>query len=150
MGEKTCSQCGRSMTVRDLDDIGTCTTCLAPACIAHPAYLETVDRPAVLVSKDHAILRSNRVFREAFGRVSGVDGTTRIGEALDCGHLAGSQRCGETAYCLQCGLRRVIGLVYISGERLRRIPVHHVRKPGHRETLEITAAKTGEFVLLLL
>ena len=151
MTESNCSLCGQPLTCfGDADDICVCTTCLAFKSAVHPSFLDVLGRPAFFVSRDHTVVRSNTAIREAFPRLDDMGTGVRIGEALDCAHVSEEDRCGETAHCPHCGLNRLIGLVHGSGERLRRIPVHHQRKSGARQTLEFTAAKAGEFVLLLL
>jgi hypothetical protein len=127
-----------------------CVTCLASKSLAHPSLLDSLGRPAVFVARDHTIVRSNASIRRFFVKLKSESDGLRIGEALDCMHASSDDRCGETARCPDCGLRRLIGLVHSSGERLRRIPIHHQRKSGLRQTFEFTAARAGEAVLLLL
>jgi hypothetical protein len=127
-----------------------CVACLASKSAVHPSFLDSLGRPAAFVSRDHTIVRSNASIRQVFAKMKGENQGLRIGEALDCIHASADDRCGETDHCSHCGLHRLIGLVHSSGERLRRIPVHHRRKSGRLETFEFTAAKAGESVLLLL
>lgn len=151
MSEQICSQCGQKVSENGgLYAFGMCVSCLASKSAVHPSFLESLGRPAAFVSRDLTIVRSNASIRQLFAKMKSGSQGLRIGEALDCVHASADDRCGETAHCHHCGLHRLIGLVHSSGERLRRIPIHHQRKSGRRDTFEFTAAKAGEAVLLLL
>ena len=151
MSKQICSQCGSEVAENgDLDGAGMCATCLASISVMHPSFLDGLGRPAAFVASDHTIVRSNAAIRQIFAITKGESHGLRIGDALDCIHASADPRCGDTAHCHHCGLHRLIGLVHSSGERLRRIPIHHRTKSGRHDTYEFTAVKVGEAVLLLL
>jgi hypothetical protein len=75
----------------------------------------------------------------------------RIGEVLDCKYAASPSRCGETTVvCLQCGLRKLIELAWITGERVSEIPISFQHRSGASKTFKITTGKAGGAVLLII
>ena len=112
--------------------------------------LGSLARPAALVASDHTVLFSNNRLRKMLKK-SNLDVVgLRIGEVLDCKNAASPSRCGETALCPHCGLKRLIELTRITGERLNEIPISVQHRSGASKTFKITTEKAGEAVLLII
>ena len=113
-------------------------------------FLRSLNRPAALVARDHTVLFSNIRLRKMLKKSNHDVVGLRIGEVLDCKYAASPSRCGETEGCLRCGLRRLIELTRITGERLDKIPISFQHRSGASKTFKITTEKAGNAVLLIL
>jgi len=73
----------------------------------------------------------------------------KIGEVLDCKYAIPRHRCGKTAACPHCDLRRCIELSRLTGERLTVISTIFRHKSGVT-AFKISTEKAGEAVLVAL
>ena len=124
--------------------------CSSQALIRLAAYLESLDSPVALIAGDHTVLCSNGHFRRAFDRHDRKPARLKIGEALDCKSVTSQGRCGETATCLHCDIKRSIELSRITGEKLPGILTSIQKRSGADITCRISTEKAGEAILLTL
>lgn len=81
--------------------------------------LEAVDGFVVLANLNHQILLANLPFLKASGRLDGKDlQGWRLGEVLGCIHVPeGSDGCGTSPACAQCGIAKALGDIRLGGVR---------------------------------
>jgi hypothetical protein len=81
--------------------------------------LEAVDGFVVLANLNHQILLANLPFLKASGRLEGKDlQGWRLGEVLGCIHVPeGSDGCGTSPACAQCGIAKALGDIRLGGVR---------------------------------
>jgi hypothetical protein len=111
-------------------------------------YLESLDVPAALLSREQVVLAFNRLFKDLAPDLDVVG--LRIGEVLDCMYSPLLGRCGQTATCLLCKLKRSVDHTSLTGEGLLTVPFSFPHKAEARRTFTITTEKVGDAVLLLM
>ena len=153
MGRTVCASCGSAFDeVRKVLFAEICDTCLASHLSSRAgelsARLEDLQWPAALVGRDLVLRQANSRLRALCDEYATRE--LRVGEALDCACATKDARCGETFFCLQCGVRRVLEVARISGERISRVPVTIGHRSGERRAYTLTAEGTGDTVLFML
>ena len=113
-------------------------------------FLDSLDQPAAIVARDHTVLHSNNHMSKMLERFDHDIVGLRIGEALECRYSASDRRCGENEVCLHCGLRRLVELARISGERITEFPLTIRHRSGESQTFKFATEKVGEAVLLVI
>ena len=154
MGETICFSCRRSLEEEDELRILTraCEQCFGTIFSSRderlPAYLEALDVPAALLSRERTVLDSNGLFRHIASNpvVAGIE----IGEVLDCMYTPLLGQCGETVPCLLCKVRNSVEHTWLTGEGLRELPFSFPHKVETRRKYAITTEKAGSAILLLL
>jgi len=111
--------------------------------------VNSLDRPAALIARDHTVLFSNRRFRRMLGKSNHDVVGLKLGSVLECKYSA-LDRCRETVVCPYCKLRRLIELTRSTDEKLSEIAISFAHKSGAIKRLEITTEKAGQAVLLIL
>ncbi len=106
-------------------------------------YLETIDKPVVMMNGDGAIVAVNQKVATLFGREKADMRGLLGGEAFACVHSLLPEGCGKTIHCRECTVRRAVESVARTGKPLERIPSYLDTKDG-RVALRISVkAKDG-------
>ncbi len=100
-------------------------------------YLDTIDRPVIMVNGDGAIVAANQRLAELFGRDRADLRGLLEGEAFACVHSLLPEGCGKTVHCRECTVRRAVEQVAKTGEPLEKIPAYLDTKDG-RVSLRIS------------
>ncbi len=148
-----CAYCRK--TISDDRQGGACDVShgMCPSCADHyerlwkgmplSEYLETIDRPVVMVNGDGAIVAVNQKLAALFGREKAEMRGLLGGEAFACVHSLLPEGCGKTIHCRECTVRRAVESVVKTGKPLERIPSYLDTKDG-RVNLRISVrAKDG-------
>ena len=147
MGKAMCPRCNAPLGAdEDLLVGSVCRTCANTL----SSVLETLDRPAAYVNRDLTVMTSNSLFKKLFGRFVHDTGRLRLGEAMKCHSAAKHGRCGETSLFLHCGIRRLIDLARITGEKFSDIPLVVRDKSGGEQLLHFSFTKAEESILVML
>ena len=155
MAKTVCYRCGSALGAQGgLLLAEVCDSCLKVLLSSSheelSALLESIQQPAALVRRDLAVVFSNsrlgRMFKKFDHDIVGLG----IGTALDCAFATSDTRCGEGAYCLHCGIRRLVELSRITGEKISHIPMTFRHKSGLDQSYIFTTEKTGDAVLLTI
>ncbi len=153
MGETACVRCGNTVALR-LGDVlaGICDDCmdslLASGSVELNELLESCDQPAALVGRDMTIVAFNTRFEKVFQRLDrGLEGM-KIGDAVDCAAPTSEQPCGQTHFCLQCGIKRLVDITRISGEGISRVPMSFRHRSGMDQTYVFSTDKRGTVTLV--
>jgi hypothetical protein len=112
-------------------------------------FLDALDKPAAL-GRDQTVLFSNIRMSRMLSKFDHDIAGLSIGEALECRFAASERRCGESAICMHCGLRRLVELARISGEKIAEFPMIIPHRSGESQTYTFTTEKAGEAVLLTI
>ncbi len=148
-----CAYCRK--TISDDRRGGACDVShgMCPSCADHyerlwkgmplSEYLETIDRPVMMLIGDGAVVAVNQKLAGVLGRdkveLRGLLG----GEAMACVHSLLPEGCGKTVHCRECTVRRAVESVARTGKPLERIPAYLDKKDG-RVNLRISVkAKDG-------
>jgi hypothetical protein len=155
MEETACQRCGARVDARDgLHLARLCEPCLKTLLVSGSdglaAFLSFVDRPAALVGRDHTVLHSNGLLGRMLEKFDHDIVGRRIGEALECRYAAEGLGCGKNEVCLHCGLRRVIELARITGEKIARFPTTIRHRSGDNKAFTFATEKAGEAVLMMI
>ena len=106
-------------------------------------YLDTIDRPVVMLNGDGAVVAANQRLASLFGREKADLRGLLGGEAFACVHSLLPEGCGKTIHCRECTVRRAVEQVAKTGEPLEKIPAYLDTKDG-RVNLRISVnAKDG-------
>ncbi len=106
-------------------------------------YLETIDRPVIMVNGDGAIVAVNQKLAALFGREKAEMRGLLGGEAFACVHSLLPEGCGKTIHCRECTVRRAVEQVVKTGKPLEKVPAYLDTKDG-RVNLRISVkAKDG-------
>jgi hypothetical protein len=147
MGKAFCLRCNAPMDADDdLIVASVCRYCMSTL----SSVLESLDLPAAYVNRDLTVMTSNKLFKKVFGKFTHDPAGVRIGEAMKCRSSAKDERCGETSLCLHCGIRRMIDLARITGERFADIPLVVRDKSGAEQLLRFSFAKAENSILVML
>jgi hypothetical protein len=155
MGNTACFRCGSTTALR-LGDVlpGLCDACLDTLLLTGGwelnDLLESSDMPVALVGNDMTVLAFNSRFEQVFRKFDGEIGGMKIGEIVDCAVATPSEACGLTHLCLHCGIKRLVDITRISGERLSRIPMSFRHKSGLEQTYVFTTDKRGLTTLVTI
>jgi hypothetical protein len=147
MGKAFCLRCNAPMD--DDDDplvASVCRFCMSTL----SSVLETLALPAAYVNRDLTVMTSNKLFKKVFGKFTHDPAGLRIGEAMKCSSSAKYGRCGETSLCLHCGIRRLIDLARITGERFADIPLVVKDNSGTEQLLRFSFTKAENSILVML
>lgn len=150
-----CLRCGQTLGSEDgLHLVKLCQACLNSLLSTHDedlsTFLDSLGRPAALVARDHTVLLSNGQLRKMLEKFDHDIVGLRIGEALECMYSGKHSRCGENEVCLHCGLRRLVDLARISGEKIGEFPMTIRRKSGASQMFKFATEKAGDTVLLMI
>lgn len=155
MGRTVCLRCGQVLSAEyGLHLVKLCGECLNGLLSSRDeglaAFLDSLGRPAALVDRDHTVLFSNGLLRKMLEKFDHDIVGLRIGEALECSYSGTQGRCGENEVCLHCGLRRLVDLARISGEKIGEFPMTIRRKSGASQVFKVATEKAGDTVLLMI
>ena len=143
-----CPLCGTALIdIRGHGPVEVCNACFRVS-YRFLAHLESLSSPAALIARDHIVVSSNDSMRKMFDDNGRDPVGLRIGEVLDCKHAVSHGLCGETFACLQCGLRRLIALCGVTGERLAEIPTRLLQQSGDNATYSVSAERAGAAIIL--
>jgi hypothetical protein len=112
------------------------------------AYLDSLNVPAALIGEDQTVLMANEHF-QGMAQNSDVVGST-LGEVMECMYAPLLGRCGGSAPCLLCRIKRSVDHTWSTGEGLRGVPVSFPHKAEGRKTFTIATEPVGGAVLLLM
>jgi hypothetical protein len=147
MGQAICVRCNAPM---DADDVSgedrVCRSCTSTL----SSVLETLDLPAAYVNRDLTVMTSNLRFKKLFGKFTHDTGGLRLGEAMMCRSSAKYGRCGETSLCLHCGIKRLVDLARITGEKFADIPLVLRDNSGTEQLLRFSFTKAEDSILVML
>jgi len=151
----TCKRCGMRVGAgHGLHLVGLCAACLDTLIQGGgdglSKFLDSVDHPAALVARDHTVLHSNSSLGKLLEKFDHDIVGLRIGEALECLYAKHERRCGEGEVCLHCGLRRLVELARISGEKIAQFPMTLRHRSGETQSFTFATEKAGEAVLLMI
>ena len=106
--------------------------------------LEAVDGFVILANLNHQILLANLPFLKASGRLEGADlQGWRLGEALGCVHVPeGSDGCGTSPACAQCGIAKALSDVRLGGVRASYECLLTRSTPARWEAMELRVKST--------
>ena len=148
-----CAYCRK--TISDDRTGGSCDVShgMCPSCADHyerlwkgmplSEYLDTIDRPVIMVNGDGAVVAANQKLAALFGREKAELRGLLEGEAMACVHSRLPEGCGKTIHCRECTIRRAVTQVTETGRPLERIPAYLKTAQG-RVDLRITVkAKDG-------
>jgi hypothetical protein len=111
--------------------------------------LESLDLPAAFLNHDLTVRIPNGLLSKMINKYTdGLIGI-KIGEAIECNYAITHGNCGKTEVCLQCGVRRMVDLARITGDRFLDIPLALRSKSGSEHKLLFTFAKAGDAILVL-
>jgi hypothetical protein len=155
MSEAVCSRCGRVLTGQsDFRSAEVCASCWEAIQSTFQkefsVFLESLERPAALVDRNLSVLFHNNQFLKAFAKINQELVGLRLCESLDCAYVPTDRRCEESPQCLQCGLKRVVEVARISGEKVGEIGTTYSHKSGFDQTFRLTAERTGDAVFLVI
>jgi PAS domain-containing protein len=106
-------------------------------------YLDTIDRPVMMVNGDGAVVAVNQKLAGFLGRDRAELRGLLGGEAMACVHSRLPEGCGKTVHCRECTVRRAVESVARSGKPLENVPSYLDTKDG-RVNLRISVkAKDG-------
>lgn len=146
MGTAVCLRCNGPMADDELSSENVCGACMRVLSTA----LETLDLPAAYVNRELTVMTSNRLFKTLFGKFTHDPSGLRIGEAMKCQSSVQLGRCGETSLCLHCGIRRLIDLARITGEKFADIPLLVRDNSGAEQLLHFSFTKAENAILVML
>ena len=112
--------------------------------------LESLDAPAALVDRDLIVLSANSKLSNIAVALQGDLLGLKIGEVLECSYASWDHRCGEAAQCDSCGVKRIIDIARISGEKLRDLPTGFRNRHGDRENCFCSAENMGDSTILMI
>ncbi len=148
-----CAYCRK--TISDDRSGGSCDVShgMCPSCADHferlwkgmplSDWLETLDRPVIVMNGDGAIVAVNQKVASLFGREKADMRGLLGGEAFACVHSRLPEGCGKTIHCRECTIRRAVDSVARTGTALQRVPAYLDTKDG-RVNLRISVkAKDG-------
>jgi PAS domain-containing protein len=148
-----CAYCRK--TISDDRKGGACDVShgMCPSCADHferlwkgmplSEYLETIDRPVIMVNGDGAVVAANQKIAALFGREKAELRGLLGGEAFACVHSLLPEGCGKSVHCRECTVRRAVESVTRTGKQLEKIPAYLDTKDG-RVNLRISVkAKDG-------
>jgi hypothetical protein len=147
MGQAVCMRCNAPM---DDDEVSlgervcrVCTSILS-------SVLENLHLPAAYVNRDLTVMTSNLLFKKLFGKFAHDTSDLGLGEAMQCQSTAKEGRCGETPLCLHCGIRRLVDLARITGEKFAGIPLVLRDKSGTEQLIRFSFTKAEDSILVML
>jgi hypothetical protein len=147
MGKAVCLRCNAPMEGDDDLPAGrVCHLCMSTL----SSVLETLAQPAAYVQRDLTVMTSNLLFKKLFGKFTHDPAGLRIGEAMKCRSSAKDGRCGEVSLCLHCGVRRLIDLTRITGEKFADIPLLMRDESGAEQLLHFSFTKAENSILVML
>ncbi len=154
-----CAYCRK--TISDSRSGGACDVShgMCPSCADHyerlwngmplSEYLDTIDRPVVVVNGDGCVIGANEKLAQVLGRERADLRGLKNGEALACVHSLLPECCGKTVHCRECTIRRAVDKVAKTGRPLEKIPAYLQTKEG-RVNLRISVrAKDGLFRIVV-
>jgi hypothetical protein len=145
MGAAACVRCNAPLAENESAAGKVCGLCMSTL----SSVLETLDLPAAYVNRDLTVMTSNRLFKKLFGKFTHDTGL-RIGEAMQCQSSTLHGRCGETSLCLHCGIRRLVDLARITGEKFNDIPLVVRDNSGAEQLLRFSFTKAEDSILVML
>jgi signal transduction histidine kinase len=106
--------------------------------------LEAVDGFVILANQNHQILLANLPFLKASGRLEGADlQGWRLGEALGCVRVPeGSDGCGTSPACAQCGIAKALSDIRMGGLRASYECLLTRSTPTRWEAMELRVKST--------
>ena len=147
MGQAVCMRCNAPL---DDDSVSlgerVCRACTSTL----SSVLETLDQPAAYVNRDLTVMTSNLLFKKLFGKFTHDVRGLRLGEAMMCRGSARYGRCGETALCLHCGIKRLVDLARITGEKFADIPLVLKDNSGTEQLIRFSFTKAEDSILIML
>jgi hypothetical protein len=147
MGQAVCMRCSARM---DDDDVSlgdrVCRACARTL----SSVLEALDVPAAYVNRDLTVMTSNLLFKKLFGKFAHDIRDLRLGEAMKCRSSAKYGRCGETSLCLHCGIKRLVDLARITGEKFADIPLVLRDRSGTEQLIRFSFTKAEDSILVML
>ena len=154
MGKTICLRCNKPFGREDgLVLAKICQPCLDALPSATndelSSFLESLDLPAAFINHDLSVRISNDSLSKMVNTLTDDLLGVRIGEALECAYAKEHGGCGKTHICFQCGVRRMVDLTRITGERFHDIPITLRSKSGNEHKLLFTFAKAGDAILVM-
>ena len=152
MSETACSRCGNMMDRQDADVLAdVCDVCLKELISSGAGelarLLESHHLPAALIGVDMTVLSFNSRFEQLFRNDHELRGM-RVGAVVSCFHPTPEMPCGETNFCPHCGIRRLVEVTRISGQKISHITMSFRHQSGLDQTYVFTTAKRGDTILL--
>jgi len=114
------------------------------------SVLETLDLPAAYVNRDLTVMTSNLMFKKLFEKFTHDTRGLRLGEAMKCHGSSGYGRCGETSLCLHCGIKRMVDLAHITGEKFADIPLVLRDESGTEQLIRFSFTKAEDSILVMV
>ena len=142
---RICPLCGNAQLEAGHHPARVCKDC-SRLLLGLSRLLESFGSPAALVARDHTVLVTNSLLRRTFNEQAAVG--LRIGETIGCRNAAAYGPCGETFACPHCGLKRLIELSRLTGERLDGITTRFQQISGPSRAFKLSTEKAGEAILL--
>jgi PAS domain-containing protein len=148
-----CAYCRK--TISDDRQGGECDVShgMCPSCADHyerlwqgmplSEYLDTIDRPVIMVNGDGAVVAANQKLAALFGREKAEMRGLLEGEAMACVHSRLPEGCGKTVHCRECTVRRAVESVARTGKPLQRITAYLDTKDGRVDLRISVKAKDG-------
>ena len=154
MGETICLRCNKPFDREEgLILAKICQSCLDALPSATndelSTFLESLELPAAFINHDLSVRISNIALSEMVNRLTADLVGAKIGDALECIYAKEHGNCGGTHICFQCGVKRMVDLARITGERFHDIPLALRSKSGSEHKLLFTFAKAGDAILVL-
>jgi hypothetical protein len=111
-------------------------------------FLESLPLPVAVVDAAGTVLSANSALRGRLPHPESAQAGVPCGDFFGCRHSSLPRGCGNTMYCPECSLRRLIVRTHQTGQASERVPVVlHGRSGGDIE-LVVSAQKSGDAVLL--
>ncbi len=153
-----CSNCGRDLAPRETLDDPDRAYGICPKCEEHfnrqldqdlVRFLETLPHPTLLVNQELRVVAYNENCLRNFCNGTPKPKGLRGGEFMGCQNAFLPQRCGETAACLDCAIRRAAVQTLKTGKPQRNTRAHLTRREGDRKVrleLLVSTDKLGDLV----
>jgi hypothetical protein len=153
MGETACFRCGTITALQPSEVLaGICDPCLNTLLFSGGGelnkLLESCNVPAALVGRDMTVVAFNSRFEQAFRRFDRELGGMKVGDVVDCAAPTPERPCGQTHFCLQCGIKRLVDITRISGEAINRVAMSFRHKSGLDQTYVFSTDKRGSATLV--
>ncbi len=106
-------------------------------------YLDTIDRPVVVVNGDGCVVAANQKLAAMLGRERADMRGLLGGEAFACVHSLLPEGCGKTVHCRECTIRRTVEKVAKTGRAVEKVPAYLQTKEGRVALRVSVKAKDG-------
>jgi len=130
-----CERCLKALSSATSDQLST--------------FLETIDSPSAILGRDLTFIISNTLLNKMLKMFAHDVIAMKIGDALECLYAVKHGPCGKDPVCLHCGIKRVVDLTSITGEKFSDIPLVLRHASGEERTLHFTFGKLASATLII-